>query len=159
MSDEQGTRRSASAAIILVRFATGGIFLSEGVQKFLFPIALGVGRFQKIGIPVPGFFAPFVGGVETVCGLLVIFGLFTRWATLPLIVDMLVAIYATKIPILLKSGFWSMAHESRTDYAMLLTLIFLLLAGAGPVSVDAVRGAWRRKQARDSTAVPPAPQP
>jgi putative oxidoreductase len=159
MSDEQRSRTSASAAILLVRLATGGVFLSEGVQKFLFPIVLGVGRFQKIGIPVPGFFAPFVGGVETVCGLLLIFGLFTRWATIPLIVDMLVALYATKLPILLKSGFWSMAHESRTDYAMLLTLIFLLLAGAGTISVDAVRGAWRRRQERDSTATPPAPQP
>jgi putative oxidoreductase len=158
MSSEQRTRTSASAAILLVRLAAGGIFLSEGVQKFLYPIALGVGRFEKIGIPLPGFFAPFVGGVETVCGLLVIFGLFTRWATLPLIADMLVAMYTTKLPILLKSGFWSMAHESRTDYAMLLTLVFLLMAGPGTISVDAVRSAWRKRQARDSTAAPPAPQ-
>jgi uncharacterized membrane protein YphA (DoxX/SURF4 family) len=110
--------------------------MSEGIQKFLSPDTLGVGRFIKIGIPAPGFAAPFVGVVEIVCGILVIVGLLTRLATVPLIIDMLVAITTTKIPILLKSGFWAMAHEARTDYAMLLGSIFLLCVGAGPLSVD-----------------------
>jgi putative oxidoreductase len=152
------TGAGASTASILIRFAAGGIFLSEGMQKFLFPIALGVGRFQKIGIPLPGFFAPFVGTVETVCGLLLILGLLTRWAAMPLILDMLVALYTTKLPILLKSGFWSMAHESRTDYAMLLSLLFLLIAGPGAISLDAARGAWRGRQKRTAADAPAAPQ-
>ncbi len=140
MSNGDTNGPTGSAAILLIRLAVGGIFLSEGVQKFLFPEALGVGRFTTIGIPAPQILAPFDGVVEIGCGLLVLLGLFTRLATIPLIVDMLVAIATTKVPILLKSGFWSMAHEARTDWAMLLGSLFLLVAGPGPWSLDARRG-------------------
>ncbi len=119
-----------------MRVLVGGVFLSEGVQKFLFADALGVGRFIKIGIPAPALMAPFVGVVEVVCGLLLLIGLLTRLAAVPLIIDMLVAIATTKVPILLKSGFWAMVHEARVDYAMLLGSVFLLLVGAGRLSLD-----------------------
>jgi uncharacterized membrane protein YphA (DoxX/SURF4 family) len=79
--------------------------MSEGIQKFLFPAALGVGQFAKIGIPAPQFFGPFVGVVEIVCGALLILGLFSRLASIPLLIDILVAIATTKIPMLFKSGF------------------------------------------------------
>ena len=108
----------------------------EGIQKFLFPAALGVGRFVKIGIPAPQFFAPFVGVVEIVCGALLIIGLFARLATIPLIIDISVAIVTTKIPMLSRAGFWATVHEARTDYCMLLGLVFLLLVGSGPFSID-----------------------
>lgn len=124
------------ASILLIRLAVGGVFLSEGLQKFLFPEELGFGRFAKIGIPVPGFTAPFVGFVEVVCGLLLTIGLFTRWATILLLLDMAVAIATTKVPILIKDGFWAMAHEARVDYTMVLGSVFLLIVGAGPISVD-----------------------
>ena len=127
----------APASVILIRLAVGAIFLSEGLQKFLYPSDLGVGRFVKIGIPSPQFFAPFVGAVEIICGALILLGLLTRLAAIPLIVDMLVAIITTKIPILMKSGFWAMAHEARVDYAMLLGCLFLLIVGGGPISIDA----------------------
>lgn len=127
----------APAATLLIRLSVGLIFLSEGIQKFLYPEALGVGRFAKIGIPWPAFSAPFVGGSEISCGLLLVVGLLTRLAAIPMIVDMLVAIATTKIPLLLQTGFWSMAHEARTDCAMLLGAIFLLLVGAGSWSLDA----------------------
>ena len=129
-------KTNAPRATILVRLLVGGVFLSEGIQKFLFPSTLGVGRFVKIGIPVPQFFAPFVGVVEIVCGTLLVIGLLTRLATIPLIIDISVAIVTTKIPMLSTSGFWSMAHEARTDYCMLLGLVFLLLVGSGPFSID-----------------------
>jgi putative oxidoreductase len=129
-------RTTAPLATILIRLLVGGVFLSEGIQKFLFPDSLGVGRFMKIGIPYPQFFAPFVGAIEIVCGTLLIIGLFTRVATIPLLIDISVAIVTTKIPMLYKAGFWSMAHEARTDYCMLLGLIFLLLVGSGPFSID-----------------------
>lgn len=116
-------------ALILIRFLVGGVFLSEGIQKFLFPDALGAGRFIKIGIPAPGIMAPFVGVVEIVCGGLLLAGLVIRWASIPLLIDILVAIATTKIPMLLKEGFWKTAHEARVDYAMLLGLIFLILVG------------------------------
>jgi len=126
----------APAAVLLIRLLVGAVFLSEGIQKFLFPVALGVGRFTKIGIPAPEVMAPFVGVVEIVFGLLLIVGLLTRLATIPLLIDILVAIATTKIPMLSHDGFWKMAHEARTDYAMLLGLVFLLLVGAGPLAVD-----------------------
>ncbi len=129
--------KSAGKAIILIRLAVGAVFLSEGIQKFLFPDALGVGRFVKIGIPAPGVMAPFVGVVEVVFGTMIILGLLTRLAAIPLLIDICVAIATTKVPMLLKEGFWKTAHEMRTDYAMLLGLAFLLLAGAGDWSLDA----------------------
>jgi putative oxidoreductase len=125
-------------AQVLVRLIVGAVFLSEGIQKFLFSDALGVGRFIKIGIPAPELLAPFVGVVEIVCGLLVLLGLITRVAAVPLVVDMLVAIATTKIPILLDKGFWAMAHEARTDWSMLLGSLFLLIAGGGRWSLDAL---------------------
>src|SRR6266542_2680423 len=115
---------SAPASVILIRLVVGAVFLSEGVQKFLFPGENGVGRFAKIGIPAPEVMAPFVGVVEIVCGALILLGLLTRLAAMPLIIDMLFAISTTKLPILIKSGFWVMAHEARVDYSMLLCSIF-----------------------------------
>ena len=129
-------RSEAPTAVLLVRLLVGAVFLSEGIQKFLFPGALGVGRFIKIGIPAPEFFGPFVGVVEIGCGSLILLGLLTRLAAIPLIIDICVAIVSTKIPMLMKDGFWKMAHEARTDFCMLLGLIFLLIVGAGSLSVD-----------------------
>ena len=128
---------NAPAAVILIRLIVGGVFLSEGIQKFLFPAEVGSGRFAKIGLPSPETLAAVVGAFENACGLLILAGLMTRLAAIPLVAIMSIAICATKIPILLKSGFWKMAHDSRTDYAMLLGLIFLLVVGAGPLSFDA----------------------
>jgi len=128
----------------------GCVFLSEGLQKFLFAESLGVGRFIKIGIPAPEIMAPFVGGVEIVCGALVLAGLYTRLASVPLIINMLVAISTTKIPILIEKGFWAMAHESRTDWSMLLGSIVLLLVGSGRWSVDSLL-ADRAKSAEEGT--------
>jgi uncharacterized membrane protein YphA (DoxX/SURF4 family) len=128
---------NAPAAVILVRLIVGAVFLSEGIQKFLFPDTLGVGRFTKIGIPTPEILAPFVGVCETACGVLFLLGLLTRFAAVTMIINMLVAISTTKVPILLNEGFWKMAHEARTDWAMLLGSLCLLIVGAGSWSVDA----------------------
>lgn len=125
------------AAIVLVRILVGWVFLSEGIQKFLFPAALGAGRFAKIGIPAPQFMAPFVGGVEIVFGALILLGLFTRLATVPLLINIVVALLTTKLPFLIKHGFWAALHETRTDGCMLLGLIFLLIVGSGSLSLDA----------------------
>jgi putative oxidoreductase len=142
----------APAAVLLIRLLAGAVFVSEGIQKFLFPADLGVGRFTKIGMPSPEVLAPFVGVVEIVGGLLLLLGLLTRLAALALLVDMLVAITTTKLPLLLKEGFWKMAHEARTDWSMLLGALFLLLVGAGAWSLDALLAraasggnAWERR--------------
>jgi putative oxidoreductase len=129
----------ATRAILAIRIIVGFVFVTEGIQKFLFPDALGVGRFIKIGIPAPELTAPFVGVVEIVFGLLILIGLFTRLSAIPLMIDMVVAIATTKIPFLLEHGFWPAAHESRVDLSMLFCLAFLLSAGPGKWSLD-----WRR---------------
>jgi putative oxidoreductase len=154
---------TAPASVVLIRIAVGSVFLSEGIQKFLFPDELAVGRFIKIGIPAPQVMGPFVGIIETVCGSLIILGLLTRLAAMPLIIDMCVALISTKVPILLGHGFWrfslsklpaygfwSMAHEARTDFSMLLGSIFLLVVGAGAWSFDAWLG-YNRLHADDKT--------
>jgi len=133
------TNQKFYSSIIIIRIFVSTIFLSEGIQKFLFTDTQGVGRFIKIGIPLPEIIAPFVGFVEIVCGCLILLGLLTRLATLPLIIDMLVAIATTKIPILLQKGFWAMAHEARVDWSMILGLFFLLVVGAGRWSIDDFR--------------------
>jgi len=127
----------ATKAVLLIRILVGWVFLSEGIQKFLFPEALGVGRFLKIGIPWPNILAPFVGTVEIVCGTLILLGLATRLAAVPLLAVILVALYSTKIVVFAKLGFWGTMHEARTDVSMLLALLFLLLVGGGSLSLDA----------------------
>jgi uncharacterized membrane protein YphA (DoxX/SURF4 family) len=128
-----------SRAILLIRILVGWVFVSEGIQKFLFPAQLGVGRFEKIGIPAPHLMAPMVGTVEIVCGCLLLLGLFVRLAAIPLMGVISTAILTTKIPMLAEAGVWAMLHEARTDFSMLLGLVFLLMAGAGSLSLDARR--------------------
>jgi uncharacterized membrane protein YphA (DoxX/SURF4 family) len=137
--NESKTNRYFSQSIILIRVMVGCVFLSEGIQKFLFSDSLGVGRFIKIGIPLPGIMAPFVGVVEIVCGGLILLGSFTRLASVPLVIDMLVAISTTKIPILFEKGFWAIAHEARVDCSMVLGLLFLMIVGSGRWSLDDLR--------------------
>jgi len=121
---------------IIIRLMVGLVFLSEGIQKLLYPAADGVGRFAKIGIPYPYFTGPFVGVTEIVCGTLLVIGLWTRMATIPLLIVILTAIYATKLPIFIGKGFWAAAHEGRADFCMLMGLTFLFIYKAGKFSVD-----------------------
>ena len=142
---------TAPAATAFVRVIVGWVFLSEGIQKFLLPDALGAGRFSQIGIPAPHVMGPFVGVVEIICGALLMAGLLTRLAALPLLINISVAILSTKVSILLghgywmftlpklpRYGFWSMMHEARTDFSMWMGLVFLLIVGAGSISLDAL---------------------
>ena len=151
----------APNATLLIRLMVGTVFFEEGAQKFLFADLLGAGRFARIGIPAPELMGPFVGTVEILCGALILAGLLTRLAAIPLLINISVAIFSTKLPILLgqgflcfhvaklaRYGFWSMASESRTDFSMLMGLLFLILAGAGKYSVDAcLSGGFNDKQA------------
>lgn len=145
-------RTRAEGWTILVRLMVGlVVFLPEGIQKLVFPEILGAGRFANIGLPYPQVMGPFVGTVEIVCGTLIILGLLTRLAAIPLIAIMVVAIVSTKLPIwagqdiwifhmpkIARYGFWSMAHEARDDFLMLLGSLYLLIAGAGAWSLDAM---------------------
>jgi putative oxidoreductase len=125
-----------SGSIIIIRLMTGAVFLSEGIQKFLFPDKLGAGRFEKIGLPYPDLLGPFVGSFEIICGIAIMLGLFTRLAAIPTLIIILVAISTTKAEILTNEGFWKMMHESRTDWAMLFGSIFLLINGGGKWAAD-----------------------
>ena len=105
-----------SKTTIIIRLMVGAVFLSEGIQKFLFADKVGAGRFAKIGLPNPEFLGCFVGTFEILCGSLVLMGFLTRLASIPLLIIMLVAILTTKVDILIDKGLWSMLHDSRTDW-------------------------------------------
>lgn len=127
-----------SKTTIIIRLIVGGVFLSEGIQKLLFPAFRGAGRFEKIGLPSPEFLGSFVGIFEILCGALILLGLLTRLASIPLIIIMLVAIATTKTSILANEGIWELLHVSRTDWAMLLGSMFLLIKGGGNWSIDKI---------------------
>lgn len=139
-----------ASANILIRLVVGGVFLNEGILKFLDPATNAAGRFATIGLPHPELLGPFVAAVEVLGGALVILGLLSRWAALALFIDISVAIFTTKIPILLGHaylgltlmklktyGVLSMVHEARTDLAMWFGLLFLVVAGPGRWALDA----------------------
>ena len=128
--------KTANIPTLLCRLAVGLIFLSQGLQKYITPDATGTGRFAKIGFSNPSFWAYFTGSFEIICGTLVLIGLITRIAAIPLLIIMIVAFITTKVPILTNNGFWSFAHEYRTDFTMTLLLIFLLIYGGGNYSID-----------------------
>ena len=128
----------APSATILVRLLVGLVFLCEGILKYTNPDQDGAGRFAKIGFSHPEFWAHFAGFFEIVCGALVVIGLLTRLASIPLLIVILTAIETTKIPILLDKGFWPMAHEARTDFSMTMGSLFLMIVGAGKISIDAI---------------------
>jgi uncharacterized membrane protein YphA (DoxX/SURF4 family) len=141
---------AAPPATLLIRLMAGGVFVGEGLLKFVFPATLGMGRFHALGIPAPELMATFVGLVEIVGGLLFLLGWFTRLAAIPLMIDIVVAILSTKIPLWLGTsplppppvppqvGVWAVVHEIRSDVAQLLCSGFLLLVGAGPWALDAL---------------------
>ena len=118
------------------RLVVGLVFVSEGIQKFWFPESVGTGRFFKIGFTNPAFWAHLTACFEITCGLFILAGLLTRLAAIPLLIIMATAFITTKWPILIDMGFWAMAHEYRTDFAMTMLLIFLLRYGGGNKSLD-----------------------
>ena len=124
---------------IFIRLSVGLIFLTQGILKYTDP-HWGVIRFTKIGFPFPDFTAHFVGTFEIICGALVTIGLLTRLANVPLLIINLTAIATTKIPELFRpeQGFWFVVSDARTDFAMLMGILFLLIVGSGTWSIDAL---------------------
>ncbi len=143
-------------SILLLRLMAGGVFFWEGLLKFVY-VNQGVGRFTKLGIPFPHFTAAFIGYLEIFGGLLLLTGLATRLIAIPFIGEMIVAILSTKISLYLGTsplplppappqvGFWAVLHEIRSDYAQIVTVIFLLINGPGKWSLDAVLQRRRRE--------------
>lgn len=128
---------TSGRAIIMVRLAVGLIFFTQGILKFI-DLNMGVNRFTRIGFSHPAFTAHFVGTFEVICGLLVVVGLFTRLAAVPLLIVIGTAIATTKLPELARAnqGFWFMVSDARADFAMFMSLLFLLIAGAGAWALD-----------------------
>jgi putative oxidoreductase len=137
------------ASTVLLRLMAGGVFLWEGILKFVYTNQ-GIGRFTKLGMPVPAFTADFVGGLEIVGGLLLLGGFLTRYIAVPFIIEMIVAMLSTKITMYLGTsplppppspplmGIWAVLHEIRSEYAQLLTVLYLAINGPGIWSLDAL---------------------
>jgi uncharacterized membrane protein YphA (DoxX/SURF4 family) len=146
---------SAPRSTIAIRLMAGGVFFWEGLLKFAY-VNQGVGRFTKLGLPVPEVLAPAIAVLEIGGGLLLMSGLATRLISIPFIVEMIVAMLTTKISLYLGTsplprppappvmGGWAVLHEIRSDYAQIMSCIFLLAAGPGPWSLDALLARWRR---------------
>jgi putative oxidoreductase len=128
--------KTENLPLIIPRIVVGLIFLSEGIQKFLYPELVGAGRFIKIGFSNPEFWAYFTASFEIVCGIFVLIGLLIRLASIPLLIIMITAFVTTKYTLLVEKGFWIFAHEYRTDFAMSMLLLFILYYGAGSISLD-----------------------
>ncbi|PSL43034.1 putative membrane protein YphA (DoxX/SURF4 family) [Chitinophaga niastensis] len=138
---------TGQSTILILRLMAGNVFLWEGILKFVY-VNQGVGRFTKLGFPFPEITAHFIAVGEIIGGLLLIFGLFTRITAFYFIVQMIVAILSTKIDLYFgtsplplppappKIGIWAVLHEIRSDYAQILTCLFLLIEGAGRRSLD-----------------------
>src|SRR5665213_1150358 len=129
-------QKTTNIPTLLCRLVVGLIFLSEGLQKYILPDVVGTGRFAKIGFSNPAFWAYFTGTFEIFCSILILIGLLTRLAAIPLFIIMIVSFITTKYPELIEKGFWFMAHDYRTDFVMTLLLIFLLIYGGGNYSMD-----------------------
>lgn len=127
----------ASKTTSIIRLLVGVVFLSEGIQKWLYPALRGSGRFERIGFPSPEFLGHFVGSLEIICGMFILLGFLTRAASSITFLIMLVALSTTKFTMLMNEGFWEMMHASRTDFAMLLGSLFLIIKGGGYYSFDA----------------------
>ena len=151
----------APKSTLLLRLMAGGVFFWEGLLKFVY-VNQGVGRFTKLGIPFPHFTATFIGYLEIVGGLLLLSGLMTRLIAILFVGEMIVAILSTKISLYLGSsplplppalpqvGFWAVLHEIRSEYAQILTVIFLLVNGPGKWSLDAVlQRQWKKASASE----------
>ena len=121
---------------LFIRIIVSLIFISEGIQKYLFLAVFGPGYFAEIGFNHSFFWAYFTGAFEIICGILILFGLLTRLASIPLLIIMITAFITTKLPLLINKGFMTFAHEYSTDFSLTLLLILLIIYGGGNWSVD-----------------------
>lgn len=138
---------TGESTIIIIRLMAGTVFFWEGILKFVY-VNQGVGRFTKLGFAFPETTAHIIATGEIIGGLLLIFGLFTRITAFYFIIQMTVAVLSTKIDLFLgtsplplppappKMGIWAVLHEIRSDYAQILSCLFLLIAGPGRMSLD-----------------------
>src|SRR5467141_281627 len=117
----------------LARLTLGVVFLGTGWGK-LHGLDKVTEFFTELGIPAPGFNAVLASCAELVCGALILVGLLTRLASLPLIVVMTVAILTAKRGEI--GGLSDLLGFVETLYIVLLA--WLATAGPGPLSLDRV---------------------
>jgi putative oxidoreductase len=146
---------TGQSTILLLRLMAGSIFLWEGILKFVY-VNQGVGRFTKIGFAFPEATSHFVGVAEIVGGVFLLVGLFTRVVAFYFIIQMLIAVFSTKVALYLgtsplalppvppQTGIWAVLHEIRSDFAQIFSCLFLLIEGSGRRSIDFIISASKK---------------
>jgi putative oxidoreductase len=126
--------RQAQWGIAVLRVTVGAIFLAHGLQK-VFVIGMpAVAEFMaQAGIPLPMASAILVSAVETLCGMALVLGLLTRWAAVPLAIDMLVAMIVVHLP----GGFF-LPNGIEFTLALLAGCVSIGLVGPGAFALDNV---------------------
>ena len=125
----------------LARLTLGVVFIGTGWGK-LHSLSKVTDFFTELGIPAPGFNAALASTAELVCGTLLLIGLLSRLASIPLIVTMIVAIIAAKSENL--HGISDLLGFEEWTYIVLA--VWILVAGPGPISIDRVlRNLVRRR--------------
>ena len=127
------SRRLTWLPPLLARVSVGLVFVTTGWGK-LQNLDRVIEFFRSLGIPAPEYQAPFVAATELACGLLLVLGLGTRFAAVPLVVTMLVAI---------RTALWEELEGAidlfgREEYLFIVLLAWVAVAGAGAVSLDAI---------------------
>jgi putative oxidoreductase len=121
--------------LAVLRVIIGIVFLAHGLQKiFQFGVGGFAGNLEGQGVPLPLFFAVVVTLVEVLGGVALILGIFTRLVTVPLAIDMLVAMLMVHLP----NGFFMMNNGIELTLILLAASVALALAGSGEASLDKV---------------------
>jgi len=140
------TLRFLSPAI--ARLTVGLVFLESGWGK-LHALDQVTGYFTELGLPAPAFQARLASSTEFLCGGLLLLGLATRFAAVPLIITMAVAI---------RTALWEQVDGLSSlvgllEFSYVALLFWLATDGGGPLSLDRLLASWRTRTVQPALPV------
>lgn len=129
---------------LVIRLVFGYFWLETGIAKVQNLDGF-TQRFVGWGIPHPAFNAALSAWTELLGGLLLMFGLFTRLVSIPMIINMLVA-----LALVVSSRLMGLDDYVEADEVLYITIFFwFLIAGPGKISLDALIARWLRIRTYD----------